>query len=68
MPLFFVLGVLARLVRSELNVSDAVYGGLILYPLTAIGLKGGRKFTRSAFLQDERQSLANTVSIPGYNI
>lgn len=41
MPLFFALGVIARLVRSELKVPDAVYMGLVLYLLTAIGLKGG---------------------------
>jgi hypothetical protein len=41
MPLFFALGLLAKLVGSELKVPDALYTGLVLYLLTAIGLKGG---------------------------
>ena len=49
MPLFFGLGVFARLVRSELQVPEAIYTGLILYLLTAIGLKGGAEIQEVGF-------------------
>ena len=41
MPLFFALGLLAKLVGSDLKVPDAIYTALVLYLLTAIGLRGG---------------------------
>ena len=41
MPLFFVLGMLATLVRSDLKVPEPMYIALTLYLLAAIGLKGG---------------------------
>jgi hypothetical protein len=41
MVLAFALGVLAVLVRSDLKVPDALYDGLAIYLLLAIGLKGG---------------------------
>src|SRR5687768_366443 len=41
MPLFFVLGILATLIRSDLKVPEALYIGLTLYLLAAIGLHGG---------------------------
>jgi len=39
--LSFVLGILARLLRSDLEIPSAVYQGLSIYLLFAIGLKGG---------------------------
>jgi len=39
--LFFALGVLARLARSDLRLPDALYETLSIYLLIAIGLKGG---------------------------
>jgi len=39
--LAFVLGVVASLVRSDLRLPDALYNGLSIYLLLAIGLKGG---------------------------
>jgi hypothetical protein len=39
--LFFVLGVLAAAVRSDLSVPEAMAKGLSLYLMAAIGLKGG---------------------------
>ena len=39
--LAFVLGVVASLVRSDLRLPDALYNGLAIYLLLAIGLKGG---------------------------
>ncbi|MET0515829.1 MAG: sodium-dependent bicarbonate transport family permease [Nitrospiraceae bacterium] len=41
MPLFFALGIIATLIRSDLKVPDALYIGLTLYLLAAIGLHGG---------------------------
>jgi len=41
MVLFFALGFLAALPRSELSVPEAVGKGLALYSLLAIGFKGG---------------------------
>jgi hypothetical protein len=39
--LFFVLGLAARVLRSDLRVPEALYEALALYLLLAIGLKGG---------------------------
>jgi hypothetical protein len=39
--LFFLLGLAARLLRSDLRVPEALYEALSLYLLLAIGLKGG---------------------------
>ena len=39
--LFFVLGLLAALTRSNLRLPDALYEALSIYLLVAIGLKGG---------------------------
>ena len=39
--LAFVLGMIARWCRSDLEIPDALYQGLSIYLLFAIGLKGG---------------------------
>jgi len=39
--LSFVLGILARLLRSDLEIPSAIYQGMSIYLLFAIGLKGG---------------------------
>lgn len=39
--LAFILGILARAVRSDLEIPSAIYQGLSIYLLLAIGLKGG---------------------------
>jgi hypothetical protein len=39
--LFFVLGIVATLVRSDLRFPEALYHGLTIYLLAAIGFKGG---------------------------
>ncbi len=41
MILFFVLGVLAALARSDLRIPEAIAKGLSLYLMLAIGFKGG---------------------------
>jgi hypothetical protein len=44
--LFFVLGVVARLAKSELRLPEALYETLSIYLLLAIGLKGGAELAR----------------------
>jgi len=39
--LFFALGVMARLLRSDLRVPEPLYDALSIYLLLALGLKGG---------------------------
>jgi hypothetical protein len=41
MILFFILGLLAALSRSDLNVPEAIAKGMSLYLMLAIGFKGG---------------------------
>lgn len=41
MILFFVLGLLAALLKSDLNIPEAIAKGLSLYLMMAIGFKGG---------------------------
>jgi len=43
---FFLLGVLARLVKSDLRLSEALYETLSIYLLLAIGLKGGIELSK----------------------
>lgn len=47
--LFFVLGVLARALRSDLRLPGALYETLAIYLLLAIGLKGGVELARNPF-------------------
>ncbi len=44
--LFFLLGVFARLVKSDLRLPEALYETLSIYLLLAIGLKGGLELSR----------------------
>jgi hypothetical protein len=44
--LFFLLGVLARLARSDLRLPEALYETLSIFLLLAIGLKGGVELAR----------------------
>ncbi|PIQ99984.1 MAG: sodium-dependent bicarbonate transport family permease [Nitrospinae bacterium CG11_big_fil_rev_8_21_14_0_20_45_15] len=50
MPLFFVLGIFATLIKSDLKIPDALYIGLTLYLLAAIGLKGGAEIQHVGLL------------------
>lgn len=43
---FFLLGVFARLVKSDLRLPEALYETLSIYLLLAIGLKGGIELSR----------------------
>ncbi|MDR6192857.1 hypothetical protein QE372_005191 [Agrobacterium pusense] len=49
MILFFILGGLASVVRSDLSVPEAVSKAVALYLMAAIGLKGGVELSESGF-------------------
>jgi hypothetical protein len=55
---FFVLGVLARLLRSDLRLPEALYETLSIYLLLAIGLKGGIELSKQPLLSLAPQVLA----------
>lgn len=46
--LAFVLGIIASLIKSDLKLPDALYNGLSIYLLLAIGLKGGAELKQTA--------------------
>lgn len=48
--LFFLLGVLAKLFKSDLRLPEALYETLSIYLLLAIGLKGGIELNRQSLL------------------
>lgn len=48
--LFFLLGVLARLFKSDLRLPEALYETLSIYLLLAIGLKGGVELSKQSLL------------------
>jgi uncharacterized protein len=47
---FFLLGVFARLVKSDLRLPEALYETLSIYLLLAIGLKGGIELSRQPLM------------------
>lgn len=49
--LFFLLGVLARLFKSDLRLPEALYETLSIYLLLAIGLKGGIELSKQSLLE-----------------
>jgi len=55
---FFLLGVLARLVGSDLRLPEALYETLSIYLLLAIGLKGGLELSRQSLAELAPQVLA----------
>jgi uncharacterized protein len=56
--LFFLLGVFARLVKSDLRLPEALYETLSIYLLLAIGLKGGIELSKQPMLALLPQMLA----------
>ncbi len=50
--LFFCLGFLAALVRSDLSIPEAVAKAMSIYLMVAIGLKGGVEVSKSGFTPD----------------
>jgi uncharacterized protein len=55
---FFILGVLARLLKSDLRLPEALYETLTIYLLLAIGLKGGIELSKQPVLALAPQVLA----------
>ena len=47
--LFFVLGIIASLVKSDLKIPDSSSKFISLYLLFAIGFKGGQELSHSDF-------------------
>jgi hypothetical protein len=56
--LFFLLGVLAKLAKSDLRLPDALYETLSIFLLLAIGLKGGVELARLPLASVATQALA----------
>ena len=50
--LFFVLGLLAALMRSQMTVPESFAKGLAIYLMMAIGLKGGVEMSKTALNAD----------------
>lgn len=66
-PLFFLLGFVARLARSDLKIPGQLYEALSIYLLLAIGLKGGMELARQdalAILPQAAAVLALGALIP----
>ncbi len=51
MVLAFIMGITARLMKSDLRLPEALYSGMTIYLLFAIGLKGGAKLDGVAWAQ-----------------
>ncbi len=60
--LFFLLGVFARLVRSDLRLPDGLYDILAFYLLLSIGLKGGVELSRQP-LSDLAPQVAACIAL-----
>ncbi|WP_246041410.1 sodium-dependent bicarbonate transport family permease [Peteryoungia ipomoeae] len=52
MILFFVLGALAALIRSDLAIPEGISKAVALYLMAAIGLKGGVQLSETGFTGD----------------
>jgi hypothetical protein len=66
-PLAFALGVLTRLIRSELSLPKDLYASLSIYLLFALGLRGGHELSHSsvsAFALPAAATLALGVITP----
>lgn len=64
---FFLLGVLARLAKSDLRLPEALYEALAIYLLLAIGLKGGTQLAQqppAAVLPQALAAIALGATIP----
>jgi hypothetical protein len=59
--LFFVLGCIAALVKSDLRFPEALYLGLTIYLLAAIGLKGGAAVSEAGLVHVLVPGLAAVV-------
>ena len=67
MILAFVLGITAARLRSDLRVPEALYTGLSIYLLLAIGMRGGAELSHTSFLHFWKPGLATLllgISVP----
>jgi hypothetical protein len=65
--LFFLLGVIARLAKSDLRVPEPLYEALSIYLLLAIGIKGGVELAQQplgAVLPQALAAIALSAAIP----
>jgi hypothetical protein len=56
--LFFLLGLVARIAKSDLRLPEALYDALAIYLLLAIGLKGGVQLAQQPLATVLPQALA----------
>jgi hypothetical protein len=59
--LCFLLGAVSRWIRSDLALPEAVYSGLSIYLLFAIGLKGGVALSQTSFTEFYRPALGTIL-------
>lgn len=59
--LAFALGMLAKVVRSDLEIPPAIYQGLSIYLLLAIGLKGGGALSETSLRELARPVTATLI-------
>lgn len=50
--LFFILGFIATVVKSDLNIPEVIAKGLSIYFMIAIGFKGGSELAKTGFTND----------------
>jgi hypothetical protein len=65
--MFFLLGMIAAIVRSDLKIPEAMYVAITVYLLSAIGFKGGAALSSASFSEVWRSLLVATglgLSVP----
>jgi hypothetical protein len=60
--LFFIMGLLAGLIRSDLKIPEALYKSISIYLLIAIGLKGGVAMSKYDIMEVLPAALAMIVT------
>ena len=61
--LFFVLGLLAALARSDMAIPEAFAKGIAIYLMMAIGIKGGVEMSKSGLGPDVLAVMASAVAL-----
>jgi len=59
--LCFIMGMIARWIKSDLALPEAMYQGISIYLLLAIGLKGGAALSATPFLVFLKPAIATLV-------
>lgn len=60
--LFFIMGVVAGLIRSDLKIPEALYKSISIFLLIAIGLKGGLSLSKYDIMEVLPASLALVIT------